>query len=229
MKEIFKNIIIPNNIKKIKIDIGLSYNAPVTQKLLEHDDDVFVFGFEPNPESVNTIINQDKDYGFPVRLNPKYLKENRCYILPIALSDVEKEQQMDFYICDNDPGCSSIFSPHDSRIKIKNKIQVPVFSLFHFFNIFDWNRFNYIEWLKIDAQGSDEKIIKGAKEFVKNIAYITVEADGNQYSNCKCSINNIEKFLKKYDFIRVQNKNLSDPTFFNLNFKELENKVYMWQ
>lgn len=35
MELVLPNIVIPNNIKRIKIDIGLSYNAPQSAKWLE--------------------------------------------------------------------------------------------------------------------------------------------------------------------------------------------------
>ncbi len=54
MKENGK-IDIPLNIKRVKLDIGLSYSAPMSQHWLSHEDDLLVFGFEPDLTSVSTI------------------------------------------------------------------------------------------------------------------------------------------------------------------------------
>ena len=48
---------IPENIKHVNIDIGLSYNAPQSQVWLSNTPDLFVFGFEPNPDCYK-ILNK---------------------------------------------------------------------------------------------------------------------------------------------------------------------------
>ena len=59
-------------IKRIKLDIGLSYNAPQSNNWLKHDDDVLVIGFEPNPECINSILSkniqkQNPSHGEPIK------------------------------------------------------------------------------------------------------------------------------------------------------------------
>ena len=49
----FSNI--PESIRKIKIDIGLSYSCPHSQNWLENDENLYVFGFEPNNDCIRTI------------------------------------------------------------------------------------------------------------------------------------------------------------------------------
>ena len=51
---------IPTHIKHIKLDIGLSYFAPMSQYWLTHEDDVLVFGFEPNPAAVSSILRSNQ-------------------------------------------------------------------------------------------------------------------------------------------------------------------------
>ncbi len=43
----FSNI--PENCTNVKIDIGLSYCAPISNKWLLKEPNTFVIGFEPNP------------------------------------------------------------------------------------------------------------------------------------------------------------------------------------
>lgn len=231
MKKYLENLIIPDYIKRIKIDVGLSYNAPVSQMLLERDDDVFIFGFEPNPESIECIVNKTRTYGASVRLDRKYIDENRIKILPIALGNTETEGVVDFYVAEEDPGCSSLHPPIDLRITSRRTIKVPIFSLKHFFDTFDWNRFKYIEWLKIDAQGSDLNILIGAGDYLKErVVYVTAEADGRQYADCdSCNTENIVDYMNSQGFVQVSHPNTVDPTFLNPKFDHLKDSIYIKQ
>ena len=43
---------LPKGINRINIDIGLSFNAPVSFEWLEKDSELVVFGFEPNSGNI---------------------------------------------------------------------------------------------------------------------------------------------------------------------------------
>jgi hypothetical protein len=50
-----KKINIPNHIKKIRFDIGLSYCAPNSTIWLDNDNETFVIGIEANKYAVERI------------------------------------------------------------------------------------------------------------------------------------------------------------------------------
>jgi hypothetical protein len=52
---------IPTHIKKIRIDVGLSYDAPHSSQWLNEADDIFVFGFEPVPENCENILKNKQN------------------------------------------------------------------------------------------------------------------------------------------------------------------------
>jgi len=117
---------IPECKKRVKIDIGLSYNPPSTYKWFENDNknnDLYVFGFEPNPYNCKCIYNLDSKYFY---INDEYMQ-----IIPVALSD--KNGEMDFYCMKNDSGTSSLYYPDKSLGDIKEVVKVPVFTLKDFF------------------------------------------------------------------------------------------------
>ena len=232
MEKYLENLYIPNHIKKIKLDIGLSVNAPVSQKLLEYEDDVFVFGFEPNIDSIVNIKNGNKKkYPWPIILNTKYISENRFFIIPIALENVNEEQNLLFHNTINDPGTSSLYKPINNKIGNYNKSYTPVFSLKHFFDLFNWKRFPYIEWIKIDAQGSDLNIIKGAKNYLmEKIVYVTLEEDSINYENVNDNNEqNITEYMLSNNFIKIDHPNTVDPTYLNKKFINLKDTIYLWQ
>jgi FkbM family methyltransferase len=212
---------IPENIKRIKLDIGLSHSAPYTVKWLEKENDLYVFGFEPNPYSVYSvtqIFNNRQD-------------NNRFQLIPIALNNVEKETISDFYCMKNDWGTSSLNKPIDNGLgEIKEIIKVPIFPLKAFFDLFDWNRFPIIEYIKIDAQGSDFDIIKSAGDYIKRVVYITAEPEMNQYENCKHNNEHeMKNYLESMNFIMVTHPNTVDPTFLNKNYYHLKDEINIFQ
>jgi len=235
MDEYFKILKINENITNVKLDIGLSYSAPISQSWLENEDNLLVIGFEPNPNSVFNILSKNiikrvPNHGKPIQ--NEYIN-NRFFIFPIALSsNIDNPCQMIFYETQNDIGCSSLYKPIDNNLgTFKTQHLVPVYSLKHFFDLFPFDRFEYIDYIKIDAQGSDFDIIKGAGNYLKErVVYITAEPENRQYDGClHNTCENMEKYLITQDFIRINHPNTSDPTFINKNFLYLKDKIYINQ
>ena len=50
LRSVDGKISIPENIKHVKLDIGLSYSAPMSQYWLSHEEDLIVFGFRAPPD-----------------------------------------------------------------------------------------------------------------------------------------------------------------------------------
>ena len=51
-----EKIELPDNFTKVKIDIGLSHNAPNSEVWLNaNPNDLVVFGFEPNPKALSIL------------------------------------------------------------------------------------------------------------------------------------------------------------------------------
>ena len=216
------NYSIPENCTHVKLDVGLSWNAPYCQGWLAKEPNLMVFGFEPNPELVYIIPNGKK----------KYIDEKRFSLVPVALSNVDKVEQMDFYINNEDCGTSSLFNHDEKHLgRIKKVVKVNVCSLKMFFDNFPWERFEYIDYIKIDAQGSDLNVLKGAGKYLQErVVYVTAEPDGYQYYGAEeCNTNNITNYMLSQNFIKINHPNTQDPTFVNSKFIELAKKIYINQ
>jgi len=220
--------IIPEHITHIKLDIGLGMNNIYSQDWLKYEKNLFVFMFEPNIDSKNSALNNTNLIIDTITNN-----NNSFTILPIALSNVENEEMMEFYSMFNDGGTSSLYKPINlNRLgPIKNKISVPVFSLKHFFELFPWDRFEYIEYIKIDAQGADFDIIHSAGDYLSDkVVFITAEPESNDYENCNHNTSeNMENYLITKNFIKINHPNTEDPTFINKKFMHLYDKIYIYQ
>ena len=239
-KKYLKNNLIhlPSNIKKIKIDVGLSVNAPVSFQWLEDDPNVVVFGFEPNLKNVEAIKSGSKK---PVDFLEKFENNNikkylgkRFFIFPYALSQENGEKT--FYNVLNksnknnsgyefESGQSSLLKPINMEYTTS---KVKIFNLFSFLSNFDWNQIKVISQLKIDAQGEDFKIIYGLKKYIRKINIISYEINAPGYYGYKnYRFQNIKMFL--YMFINgfyPSGKSSSEFIFKNLRYKSKKDKYF---
>ena len=228
METYFKELNIPSNVTHVKIDVGLGLNNVQSQNWLRNEKDLFVFMFDPNMDSIISSINNMKMIEQETNRNNNFYK-----IMPIALSNVSEETIMDFYSMVRDGGTSSLYKPTNiQRLgPIKNVSAVPVYSLKHFFDLFPWDRFNYIDYIKIDAQGADLDIIKSAGDYlIERVVFITAEPECEDYDNCYHNTSeNMEQYLITQNFIKIKHPNTDDPTFINKKFIDLYKDIYIFQ
>ena len=223
---------IPPTCTHVKIDVGLSYGANQSSCWLDTEPDVMVFGFEPHPDSFANIHRGDIQLRHPAHaaagkpLDKKHINSGRMHIFNVALGNVEKVETMNLYMNSKDCGTSSLFT-HDEKYlgPIEQILPVSVYSLKMFFDTFPWNKHEYIDYIKIDAQGSDLNILKGAGDYLKErVVYVTAEPDGNQYIGAdECNTHNIVNYMQSQGFIQVKHPNTIDPTFINSKFMHLKN------
>ena len=233
------------NFTNVKLDIGTNFSAHHSQMWLEHDEKIqntLVIGFEPNPESVECILRKDiknqslnikKQYPhltIPYSLEDKYIGKN-FFIIPVALDDVKEPTEMNFYITSFAPDCCSLYKPIDRLISdVKKCIQVPVYSLKHFFDIFPWNKFDKIDYIKIDAQGADFNIIKSAGDYLERVVYITAEPENKQYENCENNTEmNMKQYLNNRNFNFIKHPNTVDLTFVNKKYLDIAQNIFIKQ
>ncbi len=214
---------IPQNIKHIKLDIGLSYNAPISQYWLSHEKDLLVFGFEPDLSSVNSILEgaskRNISHGDPLDL--KYVGKS-FFLIPCALG-LQSGSMQSFYKTKVDCGCSSLYPP--KYLEIAEVVEVPVFRLSDFFELFPFDTHPVVDYIKIDAQGSDLDIVKGGGRYLEErVIYITIEAEDYHYENTTNSEGEIDDYMKKIGFERFYSHETSDPTYFNPRFLDYVQK-----
>ena len=212
----------PVNIKKIKIDVGLSGNAPQSEIWTQRDPELLVIGFEPLSKNRKMIANFSSPW--PIKLDPQKVR-NSVFVVPVALSSKSSIKDLKMYITEEDSGSSSLLVP--MGLSFKDFEYVPVFCLDDFLSFFPFSKYRFIDHLKIDAQGMDLEILKGSSKHLKYISYITAEQD-QQYEGTKNSKTYLRIFMLRKGFIkvgfftemlmkRIFNHDISvdDPTYFN--------------
>jgi FkbM family methyltransferase len=193
-------IVLPENCKRVKIDVGLSYNAGQSARWLEEDPDLVVFGFEPVESNLNTINNTQEQSIY------KYLRD-RMFVLPVALGSSKGVFSM--YITKVDTGRSSLLKP--LNFDVDHIERVPQFTLNEFLDYFPFNKILRIDYLKTDCQGSDIEVLKGASRYLDRIAVITTECDDVAYELSNNSFFEVNKFLVKNGFTCTNTFFHSDP------------------
>lgn len=202
----------PAHLTRLRLDVGLAFNAPMSELWLAKDPELCVVGFEPNTESLELMK------GGPVPEFPPtgtWVKPERIgtslFIVPCALWD-SPEPEMEFYRIKGaigtgpDAGCSGRWLRPELAGITTEQVKVPAMRLADFFAVVPWNRFPRVDYLKVDAEGSDADILRGAGNYLRErVVYVTVE-----HSSAALLLTNNGFVPVKHDTV--------DPTFFNRRF-----------
>lgn len=199
-----------------------------------------IFIFEPLPSNQELIKRNIEAYHL-----------NNVTLLPVALSDVDGRSK--FYVSSGHPEeenkdldwdfgnkSSSLLEPHDLKnhqwLEFKNEIVVPTMTLSKFMME---NKLEKVDFLHMDVQGAELKVLKGAKDKLRGIKAIWLEvADVSMYKN-QVLRRELESFMKKNGFTLVKtemdgasgdqfyvNKNTSSVFSFYSEIKKSIKNIY---
>jgi FkbM family methyltransferase len=181
-----------------------------------------IFIFEPLPSNQDLIKQNFANY-----------KIDNIKLLPVALSD--KDGFADFYVSSGHPEdqlteldwnfgnkSSSLLEPEISTIhkwlKFKNKIKVPTMTLYTFV---EQNKIDKIDFVHMDVQGAELKVLLGAKDNLNKIKAIWLEvSDITIYKN-QVLRKEIEGFMKENGFylVKTEMEGIAGDQFY-INNKE---------
>ncbi len=170
------------------IDIGCRWGF--ADKFLNRIDKLNIYGFDPDEEECKILEN-------------KYHYQN-IKLIPLAISDSQKEHKL--YITDN-PGCSSISPPEEFVVssflwcggeKPKSEAFIKTTSLD------EWakqNGISHADYVKIDVQGAELDVLKGAKEILKTTYFMEIEIEFNPLYKGIPLFSHIDLFLRDQGFV----------------------------
>lgn len=184
---------LPDWCTSIKIDVGLSHNAPMTiEWLRKQPEGLIVFCFEPLKENIESSkLALDNFYGAEA-------VQSKAQLLQFALGTTDGLQNM--YVTP-DAGQSSFLEP--KRAEVIGEQEVRVMRLDTLLSIIDWERIARVDYLKTDCQGTDIEVLQGAGELIRNVAIITSEADSGSYRDSNNRRSLMAKYLKSKGFEHI--------------------------
>lgn len=213
---------LPNNFTQVKIDIGLSHNAPNSEVWLNRNpNNLAIFGFEPNPKAISILKGElEREGKFDNILSLDKLN-NSFFLIPLALGNEDKLSN--FYGAQNiDCGVSSLYKSNQWDY---TEFQVPQFKLDTFLELFPFNQIPYISHIKIDAQGHDWNIIKGMVNHLDKIVYISYESTTNgQYQGVMEEVGYVHDLLIEKGF-KYEGRMGLDLIYFNEKFDFIKDQI----
>lgn len=186
---------IPQHIKRIKFDVGLSWCAPNSAAWLQMDKEkeLFVIGIEANRFACQRIGNK------VLNPHPPYenciIDNNNYMLINCAIDDVSNLEMKTFYHVAGDPGTSSLLKPTPIlKVDIEEISEVPTIPLSFILEKIPWNRFEFIEHMKTDTQGKDLEVVLSAGDYLDKIVYLDCEVST---SGCYENENDVHMIINK--------------------------------
>jgi FkbM family methyltransferase len=180
----------PENIRRVKIDVGLSMDAPHSRRWLAMDQDLLVIGFEPLEEcrlSIEKAFTGDA-FGPETR--------RRFWLMPFALGSETK--YVKFFRLP-DIGQSSIYTPQDKAVDQEFVVAQATLDL-----VLDQISFSdhirRVDYVKTDCQGADYEVARGAIRNLDRIGIWTSESDSSGYIGSSNSSRNFENLFNAAGF-----------------------------
>ncbi len=160
--------------------------------------------FEPNPVEYNKLKTGYKDYLFKgLHINNQGLSNHNG----IAQFNVTKHNSMcslldtDIENYEKHFGNYSEFNSWRDNVKVEKKINVELLTIDDYFQ----NNSNVIDYLKIDTQGTELSILKGATKLLmdKKINVIKVEVSTISIYKNQALFSDIDIFMREYGYVLV--------------------------
>jgi FkbM family methyltransferase len=220
-------ISIPDSCRHVKIDVGMGMHNVQSIHWLKHEQDLFVFMFDPNMESVTSCIGHMSRMQDTIRAN-----RNEICVIPVALADVSSACARPFYSMAQDGGTSSLFRPQDPSLgPVKALREVWTIPLSSLFEAFPWDRIPYIDYVKVDVQGADLEVLRSAGPWLaERVVYVTAEPEATAYEGCQGNTREaIEAYMVSQGFQSIDHPHTSDPTFVNRRYAEIAPQISIYQ
>ncbi len=181
-----------------------------------------IFSFEPLPKNQEFVMENIKKY-----------EATNVKLVPFAISDEVGISQ--FYVSSGHPenqssdldwdfgNKSSSLLPPDSQnnhewLKFNEKIDVPTITL-HSFLI--ENKLKEVDFIHMDVQGAELKVLLGAKHFIKNIKAVWLEVSDLEIYKNQPLRKDVERFMKSNGFYLVKSEmqgNFGDQLYLNKKY-----------
>tara|TARA_B100000686_G_C16780398_1_gene971422 strand:- start:2089 stop:2835 length:747 start_codon:yes stop_codon:yes gene_type:complete len=218
----------------IKIDVGLSIDAPHSANWLLTEPASLVIGVEPHPGNVETLrrgrTTPELDFPYLIMDENAICKQglkigtydpSRFVLIEGAVDNVgNTPTTMDFYCtAATNSGCSSLLKPTPMLPhKIESKIKVDVYSLEYILDQLGFQDVEGIRFVKTDTQGKDFDVVKSLGKYLPRVLALKCEHNVEDQYESSNSFEEFQEYMTQNGFQLVYN-NGWDAHFFNLRYR----------
>jgi len=165
-----------------------------------------IFVFEPLPKNQKQVLGNIEKY-----------KSDIIKLIPMAVSD--EDGSTEFYVSSGHPDpnagfdwdfgnkSSSLLEPQNKNnprwLQFNEKIKVKTITLHSFLTK---NKINEVDFIHMDVQGAELKVLVGAKGFIKNIKAIWLEVSDKEIYKGQPLRADVEVFMKDNGFYLIKSK-----------------------
>ena len=217
------NYNIPKNIKRARIDVGMSSTGPNAAFWLNKYDDIAVIGVEPNPVNYERVMDGQFIVTGEIQIVANenivrigngdtlcnYVEKGNYFKgMEAAIDNVSEICKKTFYCTDiTNTGCSSLHKPIDERLngaKTEFEVDVNVVSLETILENFPFEQIPVIEFLKTDTQSNDLNVVKSCGKFLNKVCFVFSEyyahsAYEGEKSQSEC-LSEFDSFMTENNF-----------------------------
>lgn len=188
----------------VKVDIGMSFNAPMTINWLSHEEGLVVLGFEPDKRNFSKIANLSCSTFFSDDLIILKIQENIAIIFRMALSSDQSVRWRRLYQTIIDSGGSSLHKPLAFEYAEQKEL-VETWNLDSILRCQPFNSIDLIHHIKIDTQGHDLQVCLGALDALERTLVLTAEVYvGKDYEVVQGVSQQLEMLVFELGFSRYQ-------------------------
>lgn len=165
-----------------------------------------IYVFEPLPKNQQLVVENIDKY-----------QPNKIELVPMAASDEDGSTQ--FFVSSGHPDpnaeydwdfgnkSSSLLAPQENNnpswLQFNEKIEVQTISLNTFLSN---NKINEVDFVHMDVQGAELKVLSGAKEYIQNIKAIWLEVADVEIYKGQPLRTDVEVFMIKNGFYLVKSE-----------------------
>jgi len=184
-----------NKDKYIVLDVGCRWGF--ADKFISTQSDVKLFGFDPDKLECDRLSEEYKDFDVT--------------LVPMALAD--KEEEMTLYLT-KEPACSSLYKPDKyltdncRALSCAEEISTTKINTTTLDRWADDAGISYVDYIKLDTQGSELDVLKGGESLLHTVRAIEVEVEFNPIYSNQHLFSDIDIYLRKKGFVLWKLSNL---------------------
>lgn len=176
----------------VVVDVGARWGAAdVWSSLAPH---VHVFGFDPDPEECARLND------LAVQREPRL----ETYV-PVALGEATKDVTL--YVT-RQPACSSIYPPREelraAAPALSSDLELAETQTIRLRSLDEWcadEGVTYVDGLKLDTQGSELGVLRGATTILPSVLWVEVEVEFNPIYQGQPLFGDVDAFLREHGFV----------------------------